>query len=125
MATLTIRSLPDVVHDALRLRAAEHRHSMEAEARALLTAALQPADPVLSSEQLRAAFEEMARPIKARQPAGWSGVDAYLAERRLEGAWEDGRVTNEERKAWLESLERFEREPSDLEAFLASRTPRP
>lgn len=38
MATLTIRNLPDAVRDKLRLRAAAHGRSMEAEARALLEA---------------------------------------------------------------------------------------
>ena len=33
MATLTIRNLPDDVHDALRRRAAENRRSVEAEVR--------------------------------------------------------------------------------------------
>ena len=39
MATLNIRNLPDEVHRRLRLRAAEHGRSMEAEARAILAAA--------------------------------------------------------------------------------------
>jgi len=38
MATLTIRNLPDTIRDKLRLRAAAHGRSMEAEARALLEA---------------------------------------------------------------------------------------
>ena len=38
MATLNIRNLPDEVHRRLRVRAAEHGRSMEAEARAILTA---------------------------------------------------------------------------------------
>jgi plasmid stability protein len=38
MAVLTIRNLPDDVHDKLRLQAAKHRRSVEAEARALLAA---------------------------------------------------------------------------------------
>lgn len=40
MATLTIRDLDDDVKARLRLRAAEHGRSMEAEARELLAAAL-------------------------------------------------------------------------------------
>jgi plasmid stability protein len=36
MGTLTIRNLPDDVHDKLRLRAAKNRRSVEAEARDLL-----------------------------------------------------------------------------------------
>jgi len=40
MATLVIRDLRDVVKARLRIQAAGHGHSMEAEARALLTTAL-------------------------------------------------------------------------------------
>jgi plasmid stability protein len=36
MATLTIRNLPDDVHTALRVRAAQHGRSTEAEIRAIL-----------------------------------------------------------------------------------------
>ncbi|BCB71053.1 hypothetical protein HMEPL2_14040 [Vreelandella aquamarina] len=42
MAMLTVRNLPDEVHRALRVRAALHGHSMEAEAREILEAALAP-----------------------------------------------------------------------------------
>lgn len=44
MAVMTIRGLDDEVRDRLRLRAAQHGRSMEAEARAILTAAV--ASPV-------------------------------------------------------------------------------
>ena len=40
MTTLTIRNLDPIVKDRLRVRAAEHGHSMEAEARQILKAAL-------------------------------------------------------------------------------------
>jgi plasmid stability protein len=46
MATLTIRNLPDDVHDKLRVRAAQHRRSVEAEARALLAAGVGTAPEV-------------------------------------------------------------------------------
>ncbi len=36
MARLTVRNLPDEVHRALRVRAARHGRSIEAEARAIL-----------------------------------------------------------------------------------------
>lgn len=36
MATLTVRNLPDEVHRALRVRAAQRGRSMEAEVRAIL-----------------------------------------------------------------------------------------
>jgi plasmid stability protein len=42
MAMLTVRNLPDEVHRALRVRAALHGHSMEAEVREILEAAAAP-----------------------------------------------------------------------------------
>lgn len=49
MGTLTIRNLPDDVHDKLRLRAAKNRRSVEAEARALLAQSLKGAAPPFAS----------------------------------------------------------------------------
>lgn len=43
MAMLTIRNLPDNVHRALRVRAAMHGQSTEAEVREILASAVQPA----------------------------------------------------------------------------------
>jgi antitoxin FitA len=42
MAMLTVRNLPDEVHRALRVRAAQHGQSMEAEVREILEAAANP-----------------------------------------------------------------------------------
>ncbi len=42
MAMLTVRNLPEAVHRALRVRAAQHGQSMEAEAREILEAAVSP-----------------------------------------------------------------------------------
>jgi plasmid stability protein len=42
MAMLTVRNLPDDVHRALRVRAAQHGHSTEAEVRKILAAAVKP-----------------------------------------------------------------------------------
>ena len=42
MAMLTVRNIPDEVHRALRVRAARHGHSMEAEVRDRLGAAVSP-----------------------------------------------------------------------------------
>lgn len=42
MAMLTVRNLSDEVHRALRVRAALHGHSMEAEVREILEAAVTP-----------------------------------------------------------------------------------
>jgi plasmid stability protein len=46
MAMLTVRNLPDEVHRALRVRAAQHGRSMEAEAREILESAVSPAGRV-------------------------------------------------------------------------------
>ena len=42
MAMLTVRNIPDEVHRALRVRAARHGRSMEAEVREILESALSP-----------------------------------------------------------------------------------
>ncbi|MES2091638.1 MAG: plasmid stabilization protein [Pseudomonadota bacterium] len=42
MAMLTVRNLPDEVHRALRVRAAQHGHSTEAEVREILAFAVKP-----------------------------------------------------------------------------------
>jgi len=42
MAMLTVRNLPDDVHRALRVRAARHGRSTEAEVREILAAAVKP-----------------------------------------------------------------------------------
>ena len=42
MAMLTVRNLPDEVHRALRVRAAQHGHSMEAGVRGILESAISP-----------------------------------------------------------------------------------
>jgi len=42
MAVLTVRNLPDYVHRALRLRAAENRRGTESEVREILTSAVVP-----------------------------------------------------------------------------------
>ncbi len=41
MAMLTVRNLPDAVHRALRVRAALHGHSTEAEVREILAGAVE------------------------------------------------------------------------------------
>lgn len=46
MAVLTVRNVPDDVHRALRMRAAQHGRSTEAEVRAILESAVKPEDRV-------------------------------------------------------------------------------
>mgnify|MGYP000027914288 CR=1 FL=1 len=43
MAAVTIRNLPEETHRALKVRAAQHNRSAEAEMRAILEAAVRPA----------------------------------------------------------------------------------
>ena len=42
MATLTVRNIPDELHRALRARAAQRGHTMEAEVRGILESAVSP-----------------------------------------------------------------------------------
>ena len=42
MAMLTVRNLPDDIHRALRVRAAQHGRSIEAEVREILALAVKP-----------------------------------------------------------------------------------
>lgn len=52
MAVLTVRNVPDEVHRALRVRAAQHGRSAEAEVREILSAALIPTHRILLGDAL-------------------------------------------------------------------------
>ena len=54
MAMLTVRNLPENVHRALRVRAALHGHSTEAEVREILTSAVKPETRVRMGDALAA-----------------------------------------------------------------------
>lgn len=54
MAILTVRNLPDEVHRALRVRAAQHGRSTEAEVREILAAVVKPDKRVRMGEALAA-----------------------------------------------------------------------
>jgi plasmid stability protein len=54
MAMLTVRNLPDEVHRALRVRAAQHGHSTEAEVREILANAVKPEARLQLGEALAA-----------------------------------------------------------------------
>lgn len=54
MAMLTVRNLPDDVHRALRVRAAQHGHSTEAEVRQILENAVKPEARVRMGDALAA-----------------------------------------------------------------------
>ena len=67
--TLTIRNLDDAVKQKLRLRAASHRTSMEAEAREILRQALEQEDdlpPPRTPEELRRLLQGVRGRWKSR-----------------------------------------------------------
>ena len=54
MAMLTVRNLPDEVHRALKVQAARHGQSTEAEVREILATAVKPASRVRLGDSLAA-----------------------------------------------------------------------
>ncbi len=83
MALLNIRNLPEDVHAGLRLRAARSGRSMEAEARAILTAVCLPENPSPEPQLIQAWVTSL---YGAQMPTGV--VDDLLAARRVEAAAE-------------------------------------
>ena len=59
MAAVTIRNLPEETHRALKIRAAQHKRSAEAEIRAILEAAVRPVGRL----RLGTALADMSRKI--------------------------------------------------------------
>jgi plasmid stability protein len=83
MGTLTIRNLPDEVQQALREIAASNGRSMEAEARAVLTRAVDAAQKKRSSKDHADALRNLQRMMERVKPKkGDSLVDEFLVERR-------------------------------------------
>ncbi len=54
MPSITVRNVPDEVHRALRVRAAQHGRSAEAEIRDILAQAVKPAQRLHLGEELAA-----------------------------------------------------------------------
>ena len=59
MAMLTVRNLPDDVHRALRVRAAQHGRSTEAEVREILASAVKPETRLRLGDALAALSRKM------------------------------------------------------------------
>jgi plasmid stability protein len=59
MAMLTVRNLPDEVHRALRVRAAQNGHSIEAEVREILAVAVKPESRILLGDALAALSQKI------------------------------------------------------------------
>lgn len=74
MAVLTVRNVPDEVHRALRIRAAQHGRSTEAEVRAILESAVKLEGRV----QVGTLMYEIAR------KAGITEADVNALEKNIE-----------------------------------------
>ena len=59
MATLTVRNLPDEVHRAIRLQAAQHGRSTEAEIREILARSVRPEGRLRIGAELRRYAEQI------------------------------------------------------------------
>ena len=59
MATVTVRNLPDEVHRAIRVMAAQHGRSTEAEIRQILEAAVKPPERLRLGTELRRFAEKL------------------------------------------------------------------
>jgi len=74
--SITVRKIPLEVHNALRLRAARHQHSTEAEVRAILEAAVAPARRKGSIEEF---FNTLPETIKPEKPMTIANMNAIIA----------------------------------------------
>lgn len=74
MAVLTVRNVPDEVHRALRVRAAQHGRSTEAEVRHILEAAVKPEGRV----RLGTLMHEIAR------KAGITDEDVNVLQKNIQ-----------------------------------------
>jgi plasmid stability protein len=79
MAVLNIRNLSNSVHKRLRIRAARHGRSMEAEARAILTEVCGGKEIEYTAENLPGLIAELYRGTTPRNT-----VEDLISERRKE-----------------------------------------
>lgn len=59
MGDMTVRNLPDEIHDELRVRATRNKRSVEAEVRAMITSSVVSAAGGGLGDRLRARFSEV------------------------------------------------------------------
>jgi plasmid stability protein len=83
MATLTIRNVPESLHNALRKRAEAQARSVEAEVRALLEAGVRA--PGADWRKELPQIQARARKAMGKAPKG--AVQRFVAERRAD--WDD------------------------------------
>lgn len=81
MATLTVRNLSDATRDAIRVAAARHGRSMEAEVRVVLETTYRPVKaPLTPAERLARIDAAVAKAYAGKAPT-WT-VDEFISERR-------------------------------------------
>ena len=115
MSTLTVRNLPQSVHDALRRIAAENRSSLEAEVRAALAEHVaRKASPDDIKQRLKAIQATLPKPPATSRT---DGVDAFLAGKRLDVLFDEGLISLSERSDWEGRVERGEVSLGEIEAL--------
>jgi plasmid stability protein len=115
MTTLTVRNLPQSVHDDLRRIAAESRSSVEAVARAALA---EHVARKRSPDELKRRLRLLQATLPAPPAdAKIDGVDAFLAGKRLEALFEEGLISLADKLAWEARLDRFEVSLDEVEAL--------
>ncbi len=126
MPTLTIRNLTEDVHRALRLRAASHGRSVEAEVREILAAAVVSSPAGVAEE--RTAFVVGDNPASAiglwkgvAYPEGRLMSEDHIASARLEAAREGREISSEEFADLGRRLGAFEIDLPWVEGFLEER----
>lgn len=123
MPTLTIRNVPHGVHQALRLRAAMHGRSVEAEVRALLAAAVADRTQGGVAEGRREFEVDLPSAIGAwgKSEPGRSEVDRFIAQRRVEAAFEGEEITADECARLNERIDAWEIDADWIDRFLVQR----
>jgi|ERR1700733_8676 len=121
MPTLTIRNLPEDVHDELRREAAAHRRSMEEEARRTLAERYQTR---MSPEELKAAVTRLnAQLPKLPKAAKMDTTDAYIAAKRIDLLHDERLIPLAEKRAWDEKIDRLEVSLPEVQAFFEKMWP--
>ena len=121
MPTLTIRNLPEEVHDELRREAAAHRRSMEEEARRALSERYRKR---MTPKQLKAAITKLNAEYPAVSgSAKMDAIDAFIAAKRIELLYDEGIIPLSAKNAWDEKIDRFEVSLPEVQAFFEKMWP--
>ncbi|HEY3778169.1 MAG TPA: Arc family DNA-binding protein [Rhizomicrobium sp.] len=118
MATLTIRNLPEDVRDQLRREAAEHRRSMEEEARQTLAERyrkrLSPKEIIRRLHRLNS---DSSSGRRTKMPAS----ESLIASRRIEALYDDGLISRVEKASWDERIGECRVSLAEIERFAAGK----